>query len=127
MVADLFDKDERPRPSLGAVALLPLRIKARFHQRCPELHGVGLVEGHPLGGEVRLPRAVHGKQIGALVDGRLIVWEAVSVEQTLSARCAETAWTPTKPFWGTRETALKQTGDNSLACKAAKKSPGRLT
>jgi hypothetical protein len=34
---------------------------------------------------------------------------------------------PTKPFWGTRETGLKQTGDKVFVHKAAKKLPGRLT
>src|SRR5258708_28342117 len=59
--------------------------------------------------------------------GRVIRgWGAVSVEPPSSARCAETPkrGMPTKPFWGTRETALKQTEDKSSANYTAAKAPG---
>jgi MFS family permease len=36
----------QPRPGLGAISLLPLRVKTGFHQSRPELHRIGFIEDH---------------------------------------------------------------------------------
>src|SRR5882724_160472 len=71
----------QPRPGLGAVGLLPLRVNARLDQRRAELHRVGLVECHALAGKLGLQGAVHLPQIGAFPDRRGIEMGVDDVNQ----------------------------------------------